>query len=125
LPTERPLHRQTVVTAIDSGDVQDGSGEFDASVLVSQISIDRADLLRRVWDTLGPRDQVALRDVVADAPLEHGLAELVGYLSLIEPGLAVVFDDLRREHIAWSAEDVERVAELPRVSFSRDRSEPR
>ena len=60
---------------------------------------------------------------MAGAPLEQGLAELVGYLSLIEPGLAVVFDDQEREQIAWSAEEVERVAELPRVSFSRDRME--
>jgi len=85
--------------------------------------IDREDLLRRVWNTLGPRDQVGLREVVVGAPLEQGLAELVGYLSLIEPGLAVVFDDQEREQIAWSAEEVERVAELPRVSFSRDRME--
>jgi hypothetical protein len=123
LPTERPMYRHPTVTAIDSGQVQDGSDDFDSSALVSQMYIDPDDLLRRVWDSLGPRDQVALRDVVASAPLEQGLAELVGYLSLIEPGLAVVFDDQQREHIAWIAEEVERVAELPRVSFTRQRLE--
>jgi len=123
LPTERPMYRHPTVTAIDSGLVQEGSDDFDSSALVSQMYIDRDDLLRRVWDTLGPRDQVGLRDVVSGAPLEQGLAELVGYLSLIEPGLAVVFDDQQREQISWSAEDIERVAELPRVSFSRQRLE--
>jgi hypothetical protein len=123
LPTERPMYRHPTVTAIDSGLVQEGSDDFDSSALVSQMYIDRDDLLRRVWDTLGPRNQVGLRDVVSGAPLEQGLAELVGYLSLIEPGLAVVFDDQQREQIAWSAEDIERVAELPRVSFSRQRLE--
>ena len=123
LPTERPMYRHPTVTAIDSGPVQEGSDDFDSSALVSQMYIDRDDLLRRVWDTLGPRDQVGLRDVVSGAPLEQGLAELVGYLSLIEPGLAVVFDDQQREQIAWSTEDIERVAELPRVSFSRQRLE--
>lgn len=123
LPTERPMYRRPTVTAIDSAQLQEGSDDFDSSALVSQMYIDRDDLLRRVWDTLGPRDQVGLREVVAGAPLEQGLAELVGYLSLIEPGLAVVFDDQEREQIAWSAEEIERVAELPRVSFSRDRME--
>jgi hypothetical protein len=117
------MYRHPTVTAIDSGLVQEGSDDFDSSALVSQMYIDRDDLLRRVWDTLGPRDQVGLRDVVSGAPLEQGLAELVGYLSLIEPGLAVVFDDQQREQIAWSAEDIERIAELPRVSFSRQRLE--
>jgi len=125
LPTERPMHRRPTVTSIDSAQVQEGSDDFDSSALVSQMYIDRDDLLRRVWDALGPRDQVGLREVVAGAPLEQGLAELVGYLSLIEPGLAVVFDDQQREQIAWIADEAERVAELPRVSFSRDRMEAR
>ncbi len=78
LPTERPMYRRPTVTAIDSAQVQEGSADFDSSALVSQMFIDRDDLLRRVWDTLGPRDQVGLREVVAGAPLEQGLAELVG-----------------------------------------------
>ena len=56
---------------------------------------------------------------MAEAPLEQGLAELVGYLSLTEPGLAVVFDDSSGSRSSWSVdEEVERVAELPRVSAS-------
>ena len=105
--------------------MHDGSDDFDTSALLSQMYVDREDLLRRVWETLGPREQVGLREVVAGAPLEQGLAELVGYLALTEPGLAVVFDEQQREQIAWRADEVERVAELPRVNFSRDRSELR
>ena len=65
-----------------------------------QIYVDR-DLLAatRAGTSLGPRDQVGLAEVVADDPLEQGLAELVGYLSLAEPGLAVIFDEDRREQI--------------------------
>ena len=50
-------------------------------------------------DALGPQDQVGLHEVLAEAPLEQGLAELIGYLSLAEPGLAVVFDDAAPEQI--------------------------
>ncbi len=35
----------------------------------------------------------------------------------------MIFDEERRERIEWSAADVERVADLPRVNFSRDQSE--
>jgi hypothetical protein len=57
--------------------------------------------------------------------LEQGLAELIGYLSLREPGFAVVFDEERRERIEWCAEDVDRIAELPRVNFTRARPAPK
>jgi hypothetical protein len=89
--------------------------------------IDRARLAASVWDGLGPQEQVGLRTVLADAPLQQGLAELIGYLSLAEPGLAVVFDGEHREQVSWSAEDeeVERVADMPRVSFTRGRAESR
>jgi hypothetical protein len=62
---------------------------------------------------------------VADTPLDYGLAELVGYLSLGESGVAVVFDPDNREQIGWSDGELERVADLPRVSFSRQSLENR
>lgn len=125
LLTERPLYHRSIHATIESGQVQQGCEDFDSSALLSQMYIDRDDLIRRVWDSLGPRDQVGLREVVARVPLQHGLAELVGYLSLVEPGLAVVFDELQRQRIGWKSDEVERVAELPKVNFSRDRSDAR
>jgi hypothetical protein len=70
---------------------------------------------------------VGLSQVVAGQPLEQGLAELIGYLSLDEPGLSVIFDEERREHIGWSVDEGEtqRVADLPQVAFSRERVEER
>jgi hypothetical protein len=125
LPMERPLHRRAVDVPIESSEVAAGSEDFDSSALVSQMYIDRARLVSRVWDALGPQEQVGLRSVLAEVPLEQGLAELIGYLSLAEPGLAVVYDGQHREQVAWSADEVARVAELPRVSFTRDRTEAR
>lgn len=125
LPTERPLYHETMTTPIDNRSIEQGRDDFDASALVSQLYVDREVLVRRVLGSMGRRAQVGLREVVASEPLEQGLAELVGYLSLAQPGLAVVFDEQQREQVAWSADDVDRVAELPRVSFSRNRSEDR
>ena len=124
LPMERPLHRRPVEVTLESADVAAGSEEFDSTALVSQMYIDHARLAGSVWEALGPQDQVGLGRVLADAPLQQGLAELIGYLSLAEPGLAVVFDREHREQVSWSPEDeeVERVADVPRVSFTRDRT---
>ena len=122
LPMERPLHRRPAEVALESAAVTAGSEEFDSAALVSQMHVDPARLAASVWDALGPQEQVGLHNVLADAPLQQGLAELVGYLSLAHPGLAVVFDDQHREQVSWDAQDdqVQRVADLPRVTFTRD-----
>lgn len=125
LPTERPLYRRARTTPIESGSMQPGRADFDSSALLSQMYVDREALVQRVLASLSRREQIGLREVVATAPLEQGLAELVGYLSIREPGLAVIFDEERRERIKWAADDVDRVAELPQVSFSRSGPETR
>jgi hypothetical protein len=121
LPGERPLHRRTAVTALESQQASPGSDDFDTDALVDQVYIDRDELVLRVFRGLGPREQIGLREVVAGAPLEHGLPELIGYLSVGDAGLSVVFDDQHKERIGWDAGDTERVAEMPRVTFSRQR----
>jgi len=122
LPMERPLYQRPSLTPLDSERAKAGSEEFDASALITQAYVNREELARRVFSGLGPRGQVGLRDVIASAPLQGGLAELVGYLSLDESGLAVVFDEEHREQIGWAAGDRERLADMPRVTFSRDRA---
>jgi Protein of unknown function (DUF3375) len=66
---------------------------------------------------------VGLREVIAGDPLEQGLAELIGYLSLDERAIRVIFDEDHRERVGWTADGSERVADLPRVTFARTRSE--
>jgi hypothetical protein len=123
LPTERPLYRRPSATVLGSDQPARGSDDFETQALADQVFVDRAELARRVFDRLGPREQVGLQAVITDAPLEHGLAELIGYLSLGDAGLAVVFDDEHPEAISWASGDDERVAEMPRATFSRQRTE--
>ncbi len=119
LPTERPFYRRTQPVPLDDRPLEAGDDDFDSSVLIDQIYVDRAVLRNHVLETLGPRSQVSLEQVVDRQPIEHGLAELVGYLSLREPGLEIVFDDDGRAQIAWNTDHDRRVADLPRVTFSR------
>jgi len=119
LPMERPLYRRPASVTLATAEVAPGSEDFDASALLDQLYVDRARLVGRVWKALGRSEQVGLREVLVSTPLEQGLAELVGYLSLAEPELAVLFDDEHREQVGWTAGDVDRFAELPRTSFAR------
>lgn len=121
LPFERPLYRPMSAVAVDSSAAEAGSGDFDSSVLLDQLFVDRDELAQRVWTTLGPRQQVTLSEVVDQRPLDHGLAELMGYLSLGESGLDLVFDDEQRELIGWRDGEMERVADAPRVAYTRRR----
>lgn len=123
MPMERPLHRRTRRTPLESESMEHGNDDFDSSAMLNQLYVDRDLLAQRVLSSLGRRDQIGLGEVVAGDPLDQGLAELVGYLSLKEPGLTVIFDEGRREQIEWSAGEVERVADLPAVNFSRDQPE--
>lgn len=125
LPTERPLYRRPPSVALETAGADAGNGDFDSSALADQVYVDRDELARRVYSRLGPRDQVGLREVVSSVPLEQGLAELISYLSLTGPGLSVIFDREQLERIGWTDEGGERMAEMPRVTFSRDRSEDR
>lgn len=119
LPFERPLYTPQRQTEIDSSGVAPGEQSFDASVLFEQVHVDIDELSRTVRAGLLDSDQMGLTEMVERRPLQQGLAELVGYLTLTDPSYAVVFDETRREQIAWESNDARRVADVPAVSFVR------
>ena len=119
LPFERPLYTPQRQTAIDSADVTAGEAGFDTAALYEQVHVDLDELSRAVRGELLDADQVGLADLVDQHPLELGLAELIGYLSLTDPAYAVVVDETRREQIDWDTDDVRRTADTPAVSFVR------
>jgi len=118
LPMERPLFRRSVQIPIDSVEMAEGYDDLDISSLVGQVYVDVERLRQSVFRSLGRYGQIGLREVVAESPLENGLAELLSYLSLADGDLAVVFEADAREQMWWNAGDVHRVAEMPRVTFA-------
>lgn len=135
LPTERPLFTPRPTARLDSDHVEVGDDDFEVDALYDQVHVDPERLARTVRATLtapGGPGEVALADLLEAAPLEHGLAELVTYLSLEDPRFVVVHDDERTDEVRWEgeapagpvAEDgapepVVRVARLPRVTYAR------
>ncbi|MPZ73961.1 MAG: DUF3375 family protein [Nitriliruptorales bacterium] len=119
LPMERPLYTPAASTPIDST-VEAGDADVDSSALFDQVHVDRALLASGVRRALQHRGQIGLAELVRDTPLEHGLAELVGYLSLTDRAFSVVFDEGTREQVSWHDDaGRERTATLPRVTYVR------
>ncbi len=124
LPFDRPLHVPPLPVEVDSDAVRVGDDDFDAGELLEQTYLDRDLLLDHVRGSLHGRTQVTLDQVLAASPLDQGLAELVGYLGLSDPGFEIVFDPERRSQVSWTDGDVVRTADLPTVVYAR-RAAPR
>jgi hypothetical protein len=121
LPFERPLYAPQAPAEIDPTQFERGAADFDAEVLLDQVYVDREELGETIRSALRGREQVGLDQVVADQLLRHGLAELIGYLSLSDPGFAVVFDAAERDQITWETDESTVVADVPTVIFAAGR----
>lgn len=120
LPMERPLYTPLDKTPLESEEVRRGDERIDDSALFEQTYVDSARLADAVRRALRRQPQIGLARLVAAEPLEQGLAELVGYLSLADPAFRVVFDAERQEEIVWQdGAGMRRVAKLPVVTFVR------
>ncbi len=122
LPFERPLYAPVRKPRIDSGDIRPAGAdeETDPAALFEQVYVDPGPLRDAVRAALRRSAQVSLAELVAGAPLTHGLAELVTYLSLRDESFAAVFDDAHAVQVTWTEPDGRaRTATMPRVTFTR------
>lgn len=120
LPMERPLYSAPKTVALDSDIAGAGGVDIATDALYEQVTVDRLRLQGQVRQLLQQRSQVTLAEVVAQHPLQQGLAELVAYLSIAGDDEHAVFDDGRRQRIGWcDADGRRREAELPAVIFTR------
>jgi hypothetical protein len=123
LPTERPLYAPISKARIDSGNIRPSADadETDVATLFDQVYVDPGPLRSNVRAALRRDSQVGLADLITAAPLTHGAAELVAYLSLRDDTFAIVYDEARTERISWTGPDGrDRTATLPRVTFTRN-----
>jgi Protein of unknown function (DUF3375) len=121
LPMERPLYAPVTKARISSDDVRDADEETDPAALFDQVHVDPVPLAAGVREALRGQPTVGLRELVAQRPIQQGLAELVTYLSLKDETFRIVYDEARREKIGWTEEGGSRVVSLPRVSYARTR----
>jgi hypothetical protein len=120
LPVERPLYAPVQKARLRSDSVIDADEETDPAALFEQVYVDPEPLRGGVRQALRGQPQVGLAELVTRYPLRQGVAELVTYLSLRDEAFAIVYDDDHLDQITWSTADGrDRIATLPRVTYSR------
>lgn len=120
LPMDRALFspplRPELNTRLEAGD----ETAVDPDALFEQILVDRVRLQTNISKSLQGRRRVTLADLVAEYPLQVGLAELVTYLTLASQDKRALFDDDTEDLIPWVDDHgIQRQARVARVIFTR------
>ena len=120
LAMERPLYTPPAKPLLDGRITSGGDEEVPADALFGQIYVDKGRLKARIRQALQTRAQISLSELVAAEALEHGLAELIAYLSLAADDARAVIDDQHKQTIEWTDKDGHRrQVTLPLVIFGR------
>lgn len=120
LVMDRPLYAPPRKPRIAQQSIAHGGDGVDAGALFEQVYVDKAALDARIRRALAARPQIALAALLAEHPLEHGLAELVAYLSLAADDARALIDESRTQTVVWTDRNGrDRQASLPTVIFSR------
>lgn len=122
LPLERPLFKPPYKPRIDERSIEDADAAIPDDALFDQQHVDRAELSLRIRRMLASRTQVSLAEIVASYPLEHGLAELVAYMTLAADDDRALIDDAHKETLYWD-DDARgpRQATMPLVVWRSER----
>lgn len=121
LPMDRRLFHPQAKLRLTDGVVAAGEAGAPPEALFDRIYIDKQLLATRIRRALALRDRLSLSELLAEHPLEHGLAELVSYLSLAVDDPASLIDDRYEQQIDWTDGDgTRRRAFVPLVVFARD-----
>lgn len=119
LPHDRPLFAPTVKPTVDS-DLTEGSEDIDADALFEQVHVDKPALRAHIRQMLQLRTEVSLSELVEVRPLEHGLAELITYVSLATDDKKTAIDEATQVPFMWLDRlGRHRRARLPLIIFRR------
>lgn len=119
LPTERPLHSVRPAAEVDSLLPPAEPEDVDTSALTDQVIVDAARLATRIRALIPARGTALLEDIIDLYPVEHGAAELVGYLALDAEDLDVTTDEGAETVITYDETGKAMRARMPRVEVRR------
>lgn len=119
LPFERPLYDATPAARVDSLLAPVDDQNVDVATLLDQSFVDQVRLAANIRSVVPRRTSALLSDIVELFPLEHGAAEIIGYLALTDEDLEVAMDESGETLIEYTDGDVIRHARLPKVTVTR------
>ena len=119
LPTDRPLFTARPAAEVNSLLDPVDTEEVDTSVLTDQVVVDPARLASRIRALIPARGTARLEDIVTMYPLQHGAAEIVGYLALKDDDLEVTTNEHEETVIQYHEAGRSMRAVMPRVEVRR------
>lgn len=121
LPFERPLYQPPAAAEVES-QIPPATEGADTDLLFEQTFVDQTRLVENIRAVLPERSSALLSDIITMYPLEHGAAEIVGYLALHDGDVAVEMDDgdeTLLEYCDPSDPETIKRARLPKVTVRR------
>ncbi|OED46732.1 hypothetical protein ACH42_03490 [Endozoicomonas sp. (ex Bugula neritina AB1)] len=119
LPMSRGLFRPAVRPVIDEIP-EEGSADFDATVLYSQHYVDERELRARIRYALQDRTQISLSELIKQYPVKKGLSEIVAYLHIASESDHALVNSECDEMILWQDDKGrQKEASMPEVLFTR------
>ena len=120
LPFERPLYDARPARRVESMLDPAEEEQLDVSTLFTQAFVDQARLAQNIRAVLPARSSALLTDILELYPVEQGVAESLGYLSLAEDDVTVTLDETDEVVIDYQdTQSRRRRVRLPRVTVSR------
>ena len=119
LPTDRPLFTVWPASEVNSDLEPVEAEEVDTSVLANQVVVDPARLATRIRSLIPVHGTARLEDIISLYPLQHGAAEIVGYLALDEDDLEVTTHEHEETVIEYHEAGRHMRATTPQVEVTR------
>ena len=123
LPFDRPLASVSDRLEFNTESKSDGF-EVKDHKLFDQVVVDPVLLYERMENFMAERNEVALAEIIAKHPLEHGVTELTYYVKLAMMDYEVCEDESKQDEFRWETYDAEgnrvaRVATIKHLTFKR------
>lgn len=120
LPMERKLGEKNIIAEFDE-QPKAALNELDIEALTKLIDIkhiNRKELLNNIERLLNERSPVALSEVLKEYPVSKGLAEVLGYISLVQTTEKFYINEKETEYLMFDYEG-EKFLKTPQVIFSK------
>lgn len=118
---ERPLGEEPQEAEFDNHPTEIGSNaleQADFRRLLSQFEINKETLLQRITLRLNQQRQVTLAEILAEYPLENGLAELLTYFSIASQSAKHLINDDACDLIQLH-QGADRYVKVPQIIFTQ------
>lgn len=120
LPMEKKLGEEQIISQFDE-QPKSSSNELDIDALNKLIDtkhINKKELLNNIETLLNEKSQVALSEVLNEYPISKGLAEVLGYFSLVQTTDKFYINENETEYLKFDFEN-EKYLKAPQVIFSK------